>query len=243
MASRLLDRQFGLLTYLTSAAAIFGEDSAFPIDAALSGFDLQLLRLEARFSHEKRLEKIAGVFSRTLALLGPEQTQVLREFAHRYPSSSIGRIENGREFYGFLSELWRLRPPRLSYLADLAACELAFAEIRSPEVPCETSAHWDGHPGGIRRHPGTALVRCDYDVRPLFEADDINIAIVRRPTLVAVASPRGAVETQVWELDRAIFELLSALNDWSERAAFGDTPEADALIGELLSHGLLEASG
>jgi hypothetical protein len=38
-----------------------------------------------------------------------------------------------------------------------------------------------------------------------------------------------------------VFELLTALDDWTDPAAFGDTPEVDALIAELLAHGLIEA--
>ncbi len=80
-------------------------------------------------------------------------------------------------------------------------------------------------------------------MRPLFEADDIHSAPVERETLLAFATPRGAVDAQVFELDPAIFDLLSALNDWTERSAFGATEDADALIDELVAHGLLETGG
>jgi hypothetical protein len=247
MANRLLDRQISLISYLTSGAAIFGDDSASLADPALQGFDPQLLRLEARFSHEKRMEKIAGVFSRTLDLLGTEQAQVVQAFAERCPSVSIGRIENARQFHAFLSGVWRFRPPGRPYLPDLAACELAFAEVRNwvadasaGETPKEGRAA--ARPRSIRRHSGIALQRCDYDVRPLFETDDIHSTPVKRETLLAFATPCGAADAQVFELDPAIFGLLSALNDWTERSAFGATEEANTLIDELASHGLVETS-
>jgi hypothetical protein len=70
MAKRLLDRQASLLEYLTSRAAIFGDkDDACPA-RGLHGIDRSLLRLEARLSHEKRMEKIVAVFRRTFGILG-----------------------------------------------------------------------------------------------------------------------------------------------------------------------------
>jgi hypothetical protein len=248
MANRLLDRQVSLITYLTSGAAIFGDDNAPLADPALQGFDPQLLHLEARFSHEKRMEKIAGVFSRTLDLLGTEQAQLVQAFAEGCPSVSIGRIENARQFHAFLSGVWRFRRPGLPHLPDLAACELAFAEARNwvADAPAGETPKGGGseaRPRSIRRHPGVALQRCDYDVRPLFESDDIHSAPIKRETPLAFATPLDAADAQVFELDPAIFDLLSALNDWTERSAFGATEDADVLIDELVAHGLLETGG
>jgi hypothetical protein len=244
LAKRLLDRQVSLLAYLTSGAAIFGNEAEGPADPALAGFDPRLLQLEARFSHEKRMEKIAGVFSRTLELLGDEQEQVVRTFSERCPSVSIGRIENARQFYDFLAGLWRFRPPRLRYLADVAACELAFAEARNREGAAAEAAlqGTQPHAGSLRRHPGVALQRCEHDVQPMFEGGDFHSAPVERETFLAFATPHGTSDVRVFELDPTVFALLSALSGWTARSAFGDAEEADAPIGELISHGLLEAA-
>jgi hypothetical protein len=83
------------------------------------------------------------------------------------------------------------------------------------------------------------LQRCDYDVRPLFEAADFRSVPERGETMLAFAMPGGAADVEVTELDPAIFSLVSALREWTERSVFGAT-EADALIDELVSHGLLE---
>jgi hypothetical protein len=236
-AKRLLDRQVSLLAYLTSGAAIFGNEG--PADPALDGFDPRLLQLEARFSHEKRMEKIAGVFSRTLELLGDEQAQVIRTFAERCPSVSIGRIENARQFHDFLAGLWRFRSPRLPWLADVAACELAFAEARNRDAAAVDAAH-DGlqpHPGDLRRHPGVALQRCEYDVRPMFDAAGPHSTPLEREIFLAFTMPHGTSEVRVLELDADVFALLSALSGWTARSAFGD---ADALVRRLVSHGFVE---
>jgi hypothetical protein len=84
------------------------------------------------------------------------------------------------------------------------------------------------------------LQRCDYDVRPLFEADDVRYVPEKRETMLAFAMPGGAADVQVSELDAAIFGLVSALGEWTERCAFGATEEANALIDALVFDGLLE---
>jgi hypothetical protein len=244
-AKRLLDRQVSLLAYLTSGAAIFGGDAEGPAGPTLAGFDLRLLQLEARYSHEKRMEKIAGVFSRTLELLGDEQAQVIRTFAERCPSDSIGRIENARQFYDFLTGVWRFRPPRLRYLADVAAYELAFAEVRnfgSAVVDAAVPQGTQLHSGSIRRHPGVALRRCDHDVQPIFDSAGPYPAPIERETFLAFALSHQASGVGVFRLNPEFFAMLYALSDWTPRSAFGDAEEADAMIRQLMSDGLLEAA-
>ncbi len=175
MANRLLDRQVSLITYLTSGAAIFGDDNAPLADPALQGFDPQLLHLEARFSHEKRMEKIAGgVFAHAgLARHGASEARAgsLPRAVRR--SASAGSRTRGSSTH-FSPGVWRFRPPGLPYLPDLAACELAFAEVRNwvadasaDETPKEGGA--EARPRSIRRHPGVAAaevrLRCAAAVR------------------------------------------------------------------------------
>jgi hypothetical protein len=241
MSKPLLERQVSLLTYLTSGAAIFGNDGTGQLDSAVAGFDPRLLRLEARFSHEKRMEKIAGVFSRTLELLGGDQAQVVKMFAERCPPVSIGRIENARQFCAFLTGVWRFRKPDLAYLPDVAACELAFAEARNWDADSLDATGQRGKrpfPGRLRRHPRVAMQHCEHDVRPLFETDDLRSVPVERETFLAFAMLLA--EVKVFELDPAIFGVFAALSDWTDRSAFGASDEADALIRELVANGLLE---
>ena len=86
-SKRLLQRQVSLLRYLTSGGAIFGDGG--PLDPDLRGVDGTLLRMEARFSHEKRMEKIAAVFPRTFDLLGSEREALIREFVDACPPADI----------------------------------------------------------------------------------------------------------------------------------------------------------
>ena len=71
MPKRLLDRQVSLLEYLTNGGAIFGETADAALDQGLQGIDRGCSHIEARFSHEKRMEKIAAVFPRTFELSVP----------------------------------------------------------------------------------------------------------------------------------------------------------------------------
>ena len=73
MPNQLLDRQVRLLEYLSSATAIFGDQADLSADPILRGIDRGLLRLEARSSCNRRIEKVMAVFPRTFDILGSDQ--------------------------------------------------------------------------------------------------------------------------------------------------------------------------
>src|SRR5204862_5841553 len=117
----------------------------------------------------KRLEKIRAVFVRTFEILGTTGERLVREFADAHPPASIGRLENARQFYRFLATRWDHEAPEPLYLPDVAAFELAFAEVGAagwePEAHCEEHrCDWPNK--GIRRAPGVVLLRCAYKIRP-----------------------------------------------------------------------------
>ena len=88
MADRLLQRQARLIEHLTSSVGIFGAVRGLSNDPELHGLDLALLHLEARFSHEKRMQKIEWVLTQTLELLGHRREAMIRDFAT--PAGMIG---------------------------------------------------------------------------------------------------------------------------------------------------------
>jgi hypothetical protein len=110
MTRRLLDRQIRLIHYLTMSGAIFGDAEHRP-DPMLRGINRHLLGMEARFSFEKRIEKIAAVLPRTFDLLGPRRMALTREFVEAYPPDHIGRYENARQFCNFLTKRNRRESP------------------------------------------------------------------------------------------------------------------------------------
>jgi len=238
-----LDRQISLLAYLTSSRAIFGERGAAALDPALRGIDSDLLHIEARFSHEKRLTKIALVFPKTFALLADRSDALVREFAGSSPPFDIGRIENARQFHQFLCACWRNEPPQPPYLHDIAACELALATARA--APDERSCardDSDASPRSLRRHPSVTLLRCDYDVRAIF-GDGATAAIpVARQSLIAVAVVADG-DPQIMDIASEVFDLLAALDDWTDPRLLGAMPGAGALFAELAQAGLLEMRG
>jgi hypothetical protein len=238
---RLLDRQVSLLEYLTSSNAIFGGEPSTFLDQSLQGIDRRLLRLEARFSHEKRMEKISAVFVRTFELLGPDRAAIVREFTAACPPIDISRLENARQFYDFLCARWRRQPLKPPHLRDVAACEFACARARAGANDREMESVHGRHfrQGDFRRHPGVVLQRCAYDIQPIFEGASAA-APVQRDTPLAIAMPPDAEHPKVFELLPVAFDLLATLDGWTGRAALGATPELDELIGELANCGLVE---
>lgn len=241
MPPRLLDRQVTLLEYLTSSRAVFGDNGGESSNPALQGIDQGLLRLEACFSHEKRMEKIGAVFSKTIRLLGADYAAIVREFVEAYPPIDITRLENARQFYDFLCARWRRVSPEPPYLGDVAACEFAIAKARvgagagvsepATRVPARD---------GIRRHPGVILLHCAYDIRPIFEGGPGEADPVRRDTSLVIAMPPDAEHPKVFELLPPAFDVLATLDDWTDRVALGSAPELDDLICVLVEHRLVE---
>jgi hypothetical protein len=248
--TRLLDRQADLLAYLTSSAAIFGDRDA-PAYAGIAGIDRVALRLEARFSHQKRMEKIAAVFPRTLRLLGSRLDPIVREFVQVSPPSEIGRLANARQFHLFLTDHCGHAQSGPKYLLDVAACELACAEVRSVDAPgpapvkANPSDPSDAIRPAIRRHPAMRLLRCAHDVRALFEparADAAPAAPPERDTPLAIVLPPNTEHLQVLELLPVIFELLAALEDWVALAELGRPSALDGVVHDLAARGLIEVN-
>ncbi len=242
MPNRLLDRQASLLAYLTSGAAIFGKENAAPLDQALRGFDPTLLRIEARFSYDKRMEKITSIFPRTVEMLGDRGGQVFQDFVDACPPSDVERFANARQFHEFLLARWRREAPHSPYLPDVAAFEAACAHVRNAFHERDAAVQiWNmiARVRAIRRRPDIRLLRCRYDIRPIFESGS-EIVPVERDTRLAITMLPTASEPRVFEVLPAVFDLLTALEDWTDPAAFGITRGLDELIRDLAGHGLLE---
>jgi hypothetical protein len=241
--SPLLDRQVSLLVYLTSGAAIFGNVGAATRDPALQGIDRGSLLLVARFSHNKRMEKIAGTFPKTFEILGCGGAAIIVEFAQTCPPKGTGRMENARQFYDFLSAGRRGEPLQPAHVQDVAACEFACATARARGgalgLPAErirnTPRAW------IRRNFDVVLVRCSYDLRPIFEDHSCNTAPIQRDTPLAINFPPGAASPQILEVAPMGFDLLAKIDDWTDPATLGNSPESKELLRDLAQYGLIES--
>jgi hypothetical protein len=242
MPNRLLDRQAELLEHLTSGAGIFGVDRGRLAAGSVLGIHEGLLHLEARFSHDKRMQKIEWVLSRTLDLLNGSRTPIVRDFIEACPPVSISWLENARQFHDFLKIRWHHERPAPPHLPDIAAYELAYATVRAGEIRGSTlPENASGAPAGaVRLHPTAVLLHCEYDIRPVLEGRTHASAATRRETRLAVAMPPGTDEPLVSELSSDIFELLEMLDQFTDPAIFEETPEAHRLITGLVARGLLE---
>ncbi len=243
MAKRLLDRQASLLDFLTSGDAIFADAGDPPLPPALTGVDPRLLRLEARFSYEKRMEKVMAIFPRTFELLGDRQQAIVRQFVRTCPPSDISRLANARQFHDFVAWRWRRETPDPPYLQDIAACEFACAQVRlmreEADEPAGPAQEADPIPA-LRRRPETVLLRCSHDIRAIFESDAQGASPPRRDTPLAVVLPPNDDEPRVCEVHPLIFDLLESLGDWTDPAALGLTAEHEPLIRDLAENHLIE---
>jgi hypothetical protein len=230
----LLERQVSLIHYLTSGRAIFGEQG--PRDPHLIGVNETLLRMEARFSYEKRIEKIAAVFPRTFKLLGTHRDALVREFVDACPPVDIARLANARQFGDFLSARWRRRPPQPPYLPDVAACEFACAQARAARNDALTPN--DEVRPCVRRRPGVVLLRCAFDVQAIFETPAGDP--MKRETLLAAVSTPDEREPAIVELAPESFDLLSVLEQWTDATAFEASAEAPQLLDDFVRAGLVE---
>jgi hypothetical protein len=242
MTMRLLERQSSLLRYLTSSDAIFGTGTERPGGPALQGIDRRLLDLEARFSHEKRMEKVAGLFPRTFELLGDARASLVRAFAEACPPFAIGRLENARQFCTFLCSGAAQDAGLPPHVHDVANCELALAMVRArgDDGSAEAEAQRHVPSGSIRRHPAVALLRCSYDVRPVFEGAGGAAHVVEADTRLAVVPASDGGDPQVFALPPPVFDLLSALDGWADRSELDRLPGAMELVTGLAQARLIE---
>jgi hypothetical protein len=232
----LFEQQASLIGYLTSRGAIFGEDD---LSVHCFGIDRGLLHLEAKFSHQKRMEKIKAVLPRTLEHMGTRREAIVRDFAAACRPTGIGRLENARQFHDFLHACWREQAPAPSYLPDLAAFEIAYAVVQTMSSDGSQTAP-DGRPGAVRRHPGVVLLRGIYDIRPILEQEGAEAALERRETCLALTMPADSARPVVQALLPELFALLDLLDHFAPREVFDDMPDADSVIDDLAASGLVE---
>ena len=243
MANRLLDRQTSLLEYLSSAAAIFGDQADAPVDPALQGLDRGALRLVARFACNKRIERIIAVLPRTFEILGAEQRLTLREFVEASRPTTKSILANAREFHEFLSVRWRCEPPEPAYLPDVAACELAMAEVGNVVEDHETPAKKnksDGPKRGIRRRRSVVPLRCAHDIRSIFDAGSGEAVPPKRDTSLVVTLPAGFRDVRIVEVAPVVVDMLTLLDDWTDPSTLDAFGDRENLVSHLAAHELIE---
>ena len=243
--NKLIDRQTNLLRHLTSQAFIFGTDQlgAAAGDPDLRGMDIRRLRLEAEFSYNKRIQRIRQTFERTATLLGRRFPAIAREFASSHPPETYERYPDARRFFDHFVEHWAGRPPTPAWAADTAAVELALAGARTLRPTAMETAALAACPTQpssrcYRTHPCAVLIRCRYDVRPLFEPGRSGETLNPRRVCLAVLASRGRRQPAVMELSPEAFALLELSTAWSQPG-----PDRQALVKRLAAQGLVLVCG
>ena len=250
---RLIDTQTNLLRHLTSQAFIFGtrDLGSAGHDPDLQGMDIRRLRLEAEFSYNKRMKRIRQTFERTATLLGHGFSALIRDFASACPPATYERYPDAACFFDHFRKHSARRPPEPAWAADVAAIELALARARTlrptameREVlaarPQPSADLW------YRAHPGAALVRCEHDVRGLFESARSGEPVSRRPLFLTVAASRGRRQPRVLELAPEAFSLLERSTHWSPLTPDDGGPRDHAcvdLVKSLAAQGVMLVNG
>jgi hypothetical protein len=237
MDNRLLDRQASLLEYLSSTTNMFGDHADTPVDPALHGIDPGVLRLQARFICNKRLEKIIAVFTRTFDILGADQRSILREFVEVSPPTNKSTLANAREFHEFLSARWRLKASNPAYLVDVAACELAMVEVLNAVEDHERPA---GLKRGIRRHRTIVPLRCAYDIRSSFDSRSSEVPPPKRDTSLVVTLAAGFRDIRLVGVAPVVVDALMLLDDWTDPRMLDNLGDVENLVRHLAAHGFIE---
>src|SRR5262249_44681129 len=117
---------------------------------------------------------------------------------------------------------------------------LAKARIALESGESDGTEHKGAAAGSVRRARNVILCNCEYDVRRIFEAAFEDAVPDRRETMLAILTPPGARNPQIFELLPVAYEAIVALDEWTDRARFGGAPELDAMLRELAEHGVVE---
>jgi hypothetical protein len=103
-------------------------------------------------------------------LLASSSDAFTRAFVDSGPPTTLSRLENACQFYRFLLSCWKREGPDPLYICDVAAFEIACAKVDA-DLQHDPSNGTTGtlHSVSSRRCPNVMLLRCAYDVRPIFE--------------------------------------------------------------------------
>jgi hypothetical protein len=189
----------------------------------------QNIALLARLAHSKRMEKIERVLPVVRQILGTDNWLVLSlGFARSEPPQAGSTISAAEQYCRFLHYVRHPIVDSKPYIVDLAACELAIAQVSQ-------KAH-DDHGGMQRRphdvddvnvgsvfvcrHPSVALLRLRYNVVPLLAATGAEAGwpplfeTAPSHTYLAIVGTAGSTGAELIKLDEEIFEFLSMLDSW-----------------------------
>ena len=250
---RLIDRQTGLLRHLTGEAFMFGTSglAAAALDPDLQGMDIARLRLEAEFSFVKRTGRLRETFARTASLYGSRFTGMLREFAVACPPRTYERYPDAQDFFDWLEERCADDCLVPAWTADVAKIEIALARARTFRPSEAEEQALAGRPNDESgtwycTHPCATLVRCRFDVGPLFVPGRSGEGIVHRDLPLAILASRHRRHPEIMEIVPEAFALLERSSAWSRlglETASSEDASTKALVMNLSAQGLMLACG
>lgn len=229
----LLERQTALLSYLTDPRQYDRKPEA----DGLFGIDPYRLRLEGRFSLEKRAGKLLAVFPRSFEAMRKTPGADLKSFATACPPFSITRYDNGAQFLGFVRGLWETNPPEPRWLPDLAALELAMSKVAQIDPSDDEDAPAVEEGAYFRLRTGVEFLTVQFDIRPLLANPEADLSPEKRQVFLVIAPPAVSGPPRIFELKQQPFEFLNALQGWTALAGVGAFA---ALVAALIENNVME---
>ncbi len=200
-------RQLSVLRHLTNPRYFEGA----PGDPGVEGLDPDRLRLMGSLSLGKRIEKIRSALPRSFEYLAHDPRISIGAFVNQFPPETSTRSDNALQFTDYLHGVWCEEPPDPEFLPDLVALELAMAVASASEAEMRAPRR-SPFPSGIPRLvPGTQLLRCRFDIRPLFDDSVERTAPIERNICLAVVMPVESENPRVFEVTRDVYAMLNRI--------------------------------
>ena len=246
----MLDAQDKLVRYLTDPEQFRGPVPQDVLQLLPATSDGARLKLVAEFSRAKRLEKIRAVLPRTLGLLDAGLDEVVDKFLTAIPPDGSTRIHNGNQFHDFILANPNFHPAGAPHFPDVVRLELTrwlvHEETNTTSPPTEAKQARILLPNDrLRRADGIKFLRCDYDVRPLFDSELADSGIEKRETYLIVSPGGASGRPRIFETNSRLFGVIEELARPGEAAPASDLTarRADidiAALQQFVDAGLLE---
>jgi hypothetical protein len=234
----LHERQHNVLAYLTNPRKFDGD----PAELGLEGMDLDRLRLMGTMSLGKRIDKIHSALPRTFEYLANDSSLSISEFASQYPPLSATRADNAIQFIDYLHGVWCEEPVDPAFLPDLVALELAMAIATAVEPEDPETDRTRTPRGSLRLPPGTQLLRCRFDIRPLFDNSVERRAPIERNLCLVVVMPADAQQPRVFEVKPDAYAMLKRIRlaEANNSTAGCASGVSRRLVDDLIQREILE---
>ena len=240
----LLERQKDLVEFLCDPRAFKASPGTQQTSSPIPGIDGARLKLIGEQALQKRFEKIRAVLPKSFDVMGSDIGPLFEDFAHRYPPSHIGRLENARQFVEFVSERRHSSPFYSPFLTDLLKFEFALWSARFDQKSGRDGGARDKRQKEFRSSRmvclahSVQLLLLNHDIRPLLEHSGNKESIRPRKTYLAIRFDAELDDVRIFEVSRKIYEILNGLSRPSRVGEETLASQSD-ILQELAERGIV----